>query len=211
MVESAETERKERRPSDDYIMGLVEGEGCFSCGIGKYIDHRLRPSGRKNHRKHHAFPFHLVPSFRIGLVKKDAPVLKLVKRVLGCGEIYTVERSKQYKNQRDVCQYYVQTHSDLYKLAEYFKKQKFYTTKGNDFQLWAQILAIIKENRHNTKEGFLEICRLRDKMNQMKGKVRKRSTRKIKSILENPSEHIAAHLKPDNFIHNKHTGLSKVP
>jgi hypothetical protein len=211
LAESAETERKEELPSDDYIMGLVEGEGCFSCGIGKYIDHKPRASGRKNKRKHQAFPFHLVPSFRIGLVKKDARVLKLIKRVLGCGEIYSVERSKQHKNHQDICQYYVQTRSDLYKLVEYFKKQRFYTTKGSDFQLWAQILQMIQENKHTTKEGFLEICRLRDKMNQMKGKTRKRSTRKIKSILENPPEHIVANIKPDKSIHNQPVMPSLAP
>ena len=104
-----------------------------------------------------------------------------------------MERSKKRKNHQDVRQYYVQNHKDLFKIAGFFKKQRFYTTKKKDFELWCQVLEIIKQKRERTKEGFLEICRLRDQMNRIKGKVHKRSTRKIKAILENPPEYIIAH------------------
>jgi len=135
----------------------------------------------------------VAPSFRIGISKKDSKILERIRKKFGCGGIYTIEKSKKSKNYQDVRQYYVQNHKDLFKVAEFFKKQRFYTTKKKDFELWCQILELIKQKRERTKEGFLEICKLRDQMNRMKGKVHKRSTRKIRAILENPPEYIVAH------------------
>ena len=58
-------------PSDDYIMGFIEGEGCFSCAIEKYTDYVPRETSVRR-KIHKAFPFRVMPSFRIGISKKDS-------------------------------------------------------------------------------------------------------------------------------------------
>jgi len=188
-------------PSDDYILGLVKGEGCFSCSIEKYRGYRGRKT-KKRKEIHHAFPFRVLPSFRIGLAKKDAKILSLIRKKLGYGQIHTSKISKKNKNLQDYCQYYVQTRKDLYKVAAYFRGKTFYATKGKDFEIWLKILEIIKNEKHPEKEGFIEICELRDQMNKMKGKTRKRKTKKIKSILENPPPHRFPKNQNSVFIHN---------
>ena len=184
--------------SDDYVMGLVEGEGCFSVSIQRYIDRHPR-RGQQRRRKGNAFTFRTSPSFRMTLAKKDKSVLEALQRKFGFGGIYTVNRSKTDPQRQDVCQYYVQNFADLFKLKDFFKKQQFYTTKKASFELWCQVLDIIKENKHMAKEGFLKICELRDKMNPMKGKTHKRSTEKIKAILENPPEYVEAYIHNTEF------------
>ena len=54
------------------------------------------------------------------------------------------------------------------------------------------------------KEGLLEICRIRDQMNYLKTK-NKRSTDKIKRILEQKPLHLMSHVdeKQAELIHNK--------
>lgn len=120
--------------SDDYIMGFVEGEGCFSIGIGKYIDRKPRKTKTKAKRKKPSYGFRVSPSFRVTAVEDEVSVLYAIKERLGVGEIYTQPRKNQ-PNARPASQYYVQTFVELDKIVEFFRDKKFYTTKGESFLL----------------------------------------------------------------------------
>ena len=186
--------------SDDYIMGLVEGEGCFCVAIGKDIDRKPRKTGRKNNRKNASMGFRVKPSFRITLVSEDSRVLYAIKERLQVGKIYALKRSGM--NRRPASQYYVDTMPEIEKAVEFFQDKQFHTTKGHSFKLWLECLEIIKNKGHLTKDGLLRICELRDEMNPRLGGKNSRTVDIIKKILEIKPEHIEVHAKQAQLIHN---------
>ena len=186
--------------SDDYIMGFVEGEGCFSIGIGKYIDRKPRKTKTKAKWKKASIGIRVSPSFRITAVEDENEVLYVIKEKLGVGRIYTQSR-KNTITSRPVSHYYVQTMTELDKIIDFFKDKIFYTSKGNSFQFWVKCINLIKSGKHLTKEGLLEICEIRDKMNYRKVK-NSRKTELIRKLLELAPEHIETHVKQQELIHN---------
>jgi len=190
--------------SDDYIMGFVEGEGCFSVAIQRYIDRKPRKTKTIARRKDQSIGFTVRPSFRITAVAQENAVLYAIKDRLGVGNIYTQKRGG---NARSASHYYAQTIAELEKIKEFFSGKEFYTSKGESFRLWLECLKIIREGRHLTKKGLLEICELRDKMNFRLAGKNSRTTEMIKEILENKPGNIEAHANQSKLIHNANTNL----
>lgn len=192
--------------SDEWVLGLVEGEGCFSVSIQRIVDRKPRKTKTKANWKNPSIGFRVHSSFRVTLVEEDKAGLLAIKEHLGVGEIY--KRKIESVNCRQTLQYYVQSMVDLEKVAEFFKKLNFCTTKGESFRLWLNCLEIIKSGRHNTKDGLLEICYLRDKMNHRLSK-NSRKTDDIKKLLEIKPEHIEFHAKQSKLLHNNSLLVSK--
>jgi len=189
--------------SDDYIMGFVEGEGCFSIAIGKDIDRKPRKGGKKAAWKKPALGIRVKPTFRVTAAEDENAVLYAIKERFGIGSIYTQQRKgNSSRNKRPVTHYYVQSFKDLQIIEDFFKNKTFYTSKGNSFKLWQECLEIIKNKGHLTKEGLLRICELRDKMNPRLGGKNSRTADIIKNILEIKPEHIEVHAKQAQLIHN---------
>lgn len=188
--------------SDDYIMGFTEGEGCFSITIQKWIDRKPRQRLKKSKVKRPSLGFRVTPNFRITAVQDEEAVLRAIRERLGVGEIYVQDRGKKYPNSRAASHYYVQTKADIDKVIDFFKDKKFYTSKGESFRLWLKCVEIMKSGRHLTKEGLLEICELRDRMNFRKYK-NVRKTDEVRKLLELSLEHIETHAKQTTFLHNE--------
>jgi len=89
------------------------------------------------------------------------------------------------------------------KVRDYFKGLEFHTSKGKDFKLWCEVLDLIEAKRHTTKEGILEICKLRDQMNQRLVK-KKWVTEEVETILNENPVHILSHFDPtqQQLLHN---------
>lgn len=193
--------------SDERIMGFVEGEGCFSIGIGKNIQRRPT-KGKWIANKKRPFLFQVHPSFRITLCEKDRKILEEIRETLGVGQIYVQKRSLIHPEKQDIAQYYTNSLKECFQIKEFFQRQKFYTRKGADFQIWCKALGLIQSGRHLEKEGLLELCRLRDQMNYRKTK-NKRSTEEIETILRIKPIHNPAHFdaKQAKIIHNENFDL----
>ena len=188
-------------------MGFLEGEGCFNIGLQRYIDRKPRKTGRKNRIKRPHL-FQLIPNFRLAISEGDNEILKEIKERFGFGGIYTQNRSAKNFLKQNVSYYYVQGQRDTKKIRGFFSKQRFYTRKKRDFELWCKCLDIIESRGHLTDEGLLKICGIRDNMNSRKNKS-KWSRGEVKRILQAKPEHIAGHVDPkqQKLIHN--TGLSE--
>lgn len=183
-------------------MGYVEGEGCFSITVGKYIDRKPRKTDKQNSICK-ASLFRVKPNFVVTNIADNRAVLDQIKESLGgIGEVYIVNRGLK-KNQQNLAQYRVQSVKECLMVADYFKELQFATQKGEDFKKWQKCLDLISQGKHTQKEGLLEICELRDSMNFRKAKS-KRNTDEIKLLIENNPGCISAHKK--KFIHNNSNG-----
>jgi len=185
--------------SDDYIVGLVEGEGCFSAAIERVVDNRPRKTNKRFRKKRPSLGFHLRPSFRISISEKDVGVLEEIRERIGVGEIYRINRQKKSKKWANMPQYYVQTFKDLLKVREFFQRQTFHTTKEEDFKKWGRILEIMESGRHLYKDGFLEIVELREQMNAIGGKT---TMRNIQEFKEKMFTKRGERLRQANLLHN---------
>ncbi len=186
--------------SRDYILGLVEGEGCFNIRIGLY-EPKCRASVGKTFIKH-PYIFSAKPSFHIAMALKDRNVLDKVQATIGHGKIYVAERSKQGKGWSDIAHYYVMGIEGSLKVMNFFKDLQFETTKGEDFRLWCACIELLQKGLHGTKEGIIEIARLRDCMNNTK-QVTKRSPEELGEVFEEKLKE--RRQKWLNLIHNNYS------
>jgi hypothetical protein len=188
--------------SKDYILGLVEGEGCFNIGIGLYKVKSRQNVGKTFIKQ--PYIFSVKPSFHIAMANKDRAVLEAVKATIGLGKIYIQTRSKKSSKKSDIGHYYVNGIENCLKLADFFKDLEFQTTKGEDFMLWNNCLKMLQKGLHKTKEGIIEIARLRDCMNNTT-QATKHSPEELGKIFEEKlKERRNKWLK---LIHNKYSAI----
>ena len=189
--------------SKDYILGLVEGEGCFNIGIGLY-EPKSRESVGSTFVKH-PYIFSVKPSFHIAMALKDRAVLDKVQATIGHGNVYIQARSKQSANRSDIGHYYVMGIEGSLKVMGFFKDVHFETTKGEDFMLWCECIKLLQNGLHKTKEGIIEIARLRDCMNNTLQST-KRSPEELGKVFE--EKLIRRRQKWLQLIHNNYSSIS---
>ena len=137
----------------DYIVGLVDGEGSFTC----YVKNPglVRPRQRR---------VVVEPKFCVKLIAKDKIVLRKLKRFFNCGNIY---RQKDRRVNHGTCyRYEVSNRSDLLvKIIPFFKQHKLYfRTKQKDFKLFCQTMDLVGRKSHLTRPGLEKIYRVKQKM-----------------------------------------------
>lgn len=191
--------------SEERMMGFVEGEGCFSITIQRAIN-RV-PRKRRNKIKR-PYLFTVRPTFRLTISNQDRAILEAIRETLGFGQIYIQNRSVKDSRYKDVAYYYAESLKDCLMAKDFFKRHKFYTTKGRDFELWCKALEIIEAGKHLEKEGILQICQIRDEMNGRASKG-KWAIEDVKKILEAKPIHNPAHFneKQAKLLHTKNIDL----
>lgn len=138
-----------------YIAGLIEGEGHFGVSLQK-----SRPQFK--------MPFEIRPIFIIYMSIKEKEMLEKIKDILKVGNVFTRKNKKD--NQNDFIRYQVSGLRNCIALTKYLNSVEFLGTKKRTYKLWKDVIEIIKENKHGTKEGILEIAKIRDKMHFLEHK-----------------------------------------
>jgi hypothetical protein len=129
----------------NYIVGFVDGEGCFSISLNKNDD-RL-PEVRL--------------LFEIELREDDEPILQEIQRVLGCGRIYRLEYER-YAKWRPHVKLKVSNFSDIStKIIPFFKRYPPQAKKRLQFEQFCKVAELIKTKKHLTVEGIEQIRNLK--------------------------------------------------
>lgn len=124
-----------------YIVGFVDGEGCFSITINKNAD-RI-PEVR------------LI--FEIELREDDEPILHQIKEELDCGNIYHLKYAR-YAKWQPHAKLKVSNLSDIWnKIIPFFKKYPLQAKKRFQFEKFCQVAELIKRKEHLTLAGFEQI------------------------------------------------------
>src|SRR5947209_4065311 len=89
--------QQERLVMSNWIVGFVDGEGCFSVSIFK---NRTSKSG-----------FQVMPEFVVTQGQKSLNVLEDIKEFFGCGAIFVNRRYVNHKE--NIYRYCVRTFKDL--------------------------------------------------------------------------------------------------
>jgi hypothetical protein len=131
--------------SPDYIVGFVDGEGCFSISLNKNGD-RL-PEVR------------LI--FEIELREDDEPILREIQESLNCGNIYRLEYER-YAKWRPHVKLKVSNFSDIStKIIPFFRKHPPRAKKRLQFEDFCQVADMIKYKQHLTPSGIEKIRALK--------------------------------------------------
>lgn len=134
-----------------YIVGFVEGEGCFAITISKHKTKKL------------GFDARLV--FEIELRGDDKPILEKIKDYFGVGHIYNLnyERYGWFPHAK----YAVHNLQEIKRsIIPFFKKYSLKGKKTKDFKIFCQAIKLFDKKRHLTVRGLNRLRNLRKYMNK---------------------------------------------
>jgi hypothetical protein len=133
-----------------WLVGFVDGEGCFSCPIYRCEKMTLGWQVR--------------PEFAVVQGASSRDVLEEMVRWFGCGRIY---RNRRHDNHReDLLRYCVQRFGDLRDvIVPFFEENPLRTAKRDNFVKFVRIIKLMELRRHLSIEGIAEIAEITQTMN----------------------------------------------
>jgi len=147
--------QQERSVFTGWIVGFVDGEGCFTVSFFKHPKSRLR------------LKWQVFPEFVITQSIESKEALEKIHEFFGCGGIYL---NKRYDNHHyHLAKYVVRNRQDLLKkIIPFFESHPLKTTKKKNFQYFARIVRMMDKGEHLNKKGLEKIQTLTTKMNTRK-------------------------------------------
>ena len=128
-----------------YVVGFVDGEGCFSITFNKNGD-RL-PEVR------------LI--FEIELREDDREILEKIQELLDCGRIYHLDYAR-YANWRPHVKLKVSNFKDISeKIIPFFQKYPLQAKKSLQFEKFCQVAEVIRRKEHLAAEGIERIRKIK--------------------------------------------------
>ena len=131
--------QQERLKFIGWIVGFVDGEGCFSVSVFK---NRTTKSG-----------YQVMPEFVVTQGQKSLDSLQIIKDFFGCGAIYV---NRRYDNHTEnIYRYCVRSLKDLNeKIIPFFKANRLLTYKKNDFETFCKAVEMKLSNLHLQAGGL---------------------------------------------------------
>ena len=143
--------QQERLLKIGWIVGFVDGEGCFSVSVFRNHISKL--------------DWQAFPEFAVTQGKKSLKCLELMKNYFDCGKITVNKRNDNHKE--NLYRFVVRRIDDLAKIIiPFFKNYPLKTAKNEDFKIFAQIVSLMLAKEHFTFEGLTKIARMASTMNR---------------------------------------------
>jgi hypothetical protein len=144
-----------------WVIGFVDGEGCFSISFVRQADR----AGRKGYRT----GYQVSPRFVVSQGVSSVHMLEELKSFFGCGRIFV---NKRHDNHREhMAQFIVHRREDLLEtIIPFFRKHPLRTAKASDFAKFATCVELVSHGRHLTPAGLLEIAEIAETMNRRKSR-----------------------------------------
>ena len=126
-----------------WIVGFVDGEGCFHVGINKNDSMSLG--------------FQVLPEFTVVQHEVDEQVLHAFKAYFRCGVVR--------KNHGTRLSYRVRGQENLRdRIIPFFENHKLKTRKRVDFEKFRKVILLIEKGEHLTPEGLQKIRQIKTSM-----------------------------------------------
>ena len=145
--------QQERLKTIGWIVGYVDGEGCFSVSL--------------IHNKKTRYGWQVFPEFVVTQGEKSIDSLKLIRDFFNCGKVFINRRHDNHKE--NLYRYCVRSIKDLReKIIPFFKENELKTLKKKNFQVFSKIIKLMEKQEHFEKKGLKKIARMVEKMNRKK-------------------------------------------
>ena len=143
--------QQERLVEIGWIVGFVDGEGCFSVSVFR--------------NKTSKFGWQVFPEFAVTQGEKSLRALEFMKNYFGCGKITVNRRNDNHKE--NLYRFVVRKNDDLVKIiVPFFKTYSLRTAKNEDFKTFVQILDLISKKEHLSLNGLKKIAGMTSTMNR---------------------------------------------
>jgi hypothetical protein len=150
---SADNQQERPEIDEQWIVGFVDGEGCFSVPFFKNRTYRLG--------------WQVQPVFAVVQGARSVAVLHRLKQFFGCGGVYINERHDNHREH--LYRYDVRALHDLSsRVIPFFEANPLQTAKQEEFVKFALIVQMMKGGRHRTMEGLSDIALIVQTMNHRK-------------------------------------------
>ena len=144
--------QQERLRTVGWIVGFVDGEGCFSVTIQKATT---------------ATGWQVFPEFVVTQGEKSLQALHDLKEFFECGRVFINRRNDNHKE--PLYRFCVRSIADLReKIIPFFRVNQLRTAKREDFEKFARVLELIRERKHLNSKGIMEIANIAQTMNRKK-------------------------------------------
>jgi LAGLIDADG DNA endonuclease family protein len=142
--------QQERLLTNDWLVGFVDGEGCFSCPIFRSPSMRLG--------------WQVQPTFTVVQGASSRAVLEEMVQFFGCGKVYVNRRHDNHRE--DLCHFQVFRFGDLHDvIVPFFQANPLRTAKRENFAKFVEVIELVELRRHLTVPGLIEIAEIVQTMN----------------------------------------------
>ena len=141
-------ENQQERLNSLWIIGFTDGEGCFHISINKLPKMTLG--------------WQVLPEFRIVQHEKDEQVLYKIKEYFGFGDV-KINRTDHHGTRKE---FRVRGLENLNKIIKFFEGNQLKTSKKKDFEMFSQVIILMNNKEHLTKQGLDKIAELISQMNR---------------------------------------------
>jgi hypothetical protein len=143
--------QQERPGLEQWVVGITDGEGCFSicivvnpgCALGWQVQHE----------------------YSVTQSASSMAALDLIRNFFGCGRVICNPRRDNHREA--LARYSVKARRDLVeKVIPFFDEHPLITAKRQDFELFSTAMSFIAVQRHLEPDGMALVAALTERMNR---------------------------------------------
>ncbi len=151
--------QQERLRQEGWVIGFVDGEGCFSIGFVRQAGGAGRSGYRTGYQVSH--------EFAVTQGAQSVACLELLKSFFGVGHVLA---NRRYDDHREhLYRYVVRRRKDLIEtIIPFFRAHPMLTTKQQNFEKFALCVELIESGQHLSHEGLAGIVEIAETMNRQK-------------------------------------------
>ena len=158
-VTSAENQQERLIEFRGWVIGFVDGEGCFSIG---FVRQPSRP-GRVGYKT----GFQVSHEFAVAQGESGRACLEALREFFGVGDVIS---NRRYDNHREhMLRYAVRRRQDLLEtVIPFFREHPMLSPKQQNFEKFARCVELVSAGRHRSADGLIEIAEIVQTMNRRK-------------------------------------------
>ncbi len=151
--------QQERLIKLGWVIGFVDGEGCFSIGF-------IRQPNRMG-RKGYKTGYQVAHEFAVTQGAKSVSCLHELREFFGVGQVIINNRYDNHKEH--LYRYVVRKRKELLEvIIPFFQQYPMRSSKQKDFEKFAQCVETIESGFHLTRKGLIEVAEIAQTMNRQK-------------------------------------------
>ncbi len=148
---SGAVNQQERPDIEQWAVGFVDGEGCFSIAV---VRNRVCRLG-----------WQVQHEFSVTQAASSRPALELLIELFGCGSI--IESTRHDNHREPLLRFSVKRRRDLVGVVvPFFEERPLRTAKHADFERFVQVLQMMEANEHLDEGGLRRIASITEAMNR---------------------------------------------
>ena len=158
-LDGAENQQERLIGLRGWVIGFVDGEGCFSIGFIRQPDRRNRKGYRTGYQVAH--------EFAVTQGAQSVSCLHALREFFGVGQVIA---NRRYDNHREhLFRYVVRSRAELLStVIPFFRRHPMRSSKQQNFLKFARCVELIDGGRHLSPDGLIEIAEIAQTMNRKK-------------------------------------------